>query len=160
MELDGNEAARPVLDAWTFLRGIEGRRRPDLTQAPTEVVRGPWRHLVWDEAGRVSRAFYAWCVLDQLREGLRRRDVFVPGSLDWGDPRAQLLQGAAWAAARPHVCRSLELPDQAAVALDWLGSALDQAYAEAEGSLSDQDLAWITDRRGLDIRWPPAVWTS
>ncbi len=150
LELDANEAGRPVLDAWEFLRAIEGRRGPDMRQAPVEVVRGAWRDLVWDEERRVSRTFYTWCVLDRLQDALRRRDVFVPGSLDWGDPRAQLLQGAAWIAARGHVCRSLELPDCAADALDRLRTALDEAYTEAERSLSDEDLAWITSHRGRD----------
>ncbi len=150
LELDANEAGRPVLDAWEFLRAIEGRRGPDMRQAPVEVVRGAWRDLVWDEERRVSRTFYTWCVLDRLQDALRRRDVFVPGSLDWGDPRAQLLQGAAWIAARGHVCRSLELPDRAADALDRLRTALDEAYTEAERSLSDEDLAWITSHRGRD----------
>jgi hypothetical protein len=90
LELDGNEASRPVLGAWTFVRGIEGRRRPDLTQAPTEVVRGPWRHLVWDDTGAVSRALYT-CVLDQRWDGRRRR-ILV--QLNRGESRHALARAA------------------------------------------------------------------
>ena len=150
LQLDGNEAGRAVLAAWAFLRDIEGRRTPDMSMAPTEVVRGPWRRLVWGAGRTVNRPYYTWCVLDRLRDALRRRDVFVPGSLDWGDPRAQLLQGETWTAARPHICRSLELPEQADEALRQLGAALDEAYAGAESAVTQPDLVCLTSRRGRD----------
>ncbi len=49
------------------------------------------------------------CLLEQLRAGLRRRDVFAMTSTRWGDPRAQLLEGPAWDAARGPALQALSL---------------------------------------------------
>ena len=45
--------------------------------------------------------------MDRMRAALRRRDLFATPSLRYADPRLGLLDGAAWEAARPAVCRSL-----------------------------------------------------
>ena len=55
----------------------------------------------------VDHRAYTFCVLDQLREALRRRDVFVTPSWRYADPRRNLLAGAEWEAARPIMCRTL-----------------------------------------------------
>ncbi len=33
------------------------------------------------------------CFLNKLQDGLRRRDIYVPQSERWGDPREKLLDG-------------------------------------------------------------------
>jgi len=59
--------------------------------------------------GSVNRAAYACCVLDRLRAGLRRRDVYVPKSIRWGDPRAELLPPETWDEQRDQTCEALAL---------------------------------------------------
>jgi hypothetical protein len=49
---------------------------------------------VLDEADRVNLRAYTFCVLDELRSALRRRDVFVTPSWRYADPRVGLLAGA------------------------------------------------------------------
>lgn len=46
-------------------------------------------------------------ILERLREALRRRDVYATTSRRWADPRARLLQGQAWEAARTGIATSL-----------------------------------------------------
>ncbi|MEU6409195.1 hypothetical protein [Microbispora sp. NPDC046933] len=55
--------------------------------------------------GAVDRDAYVLCVLEQLR----RRDVFAALSARWVDPRAQLLDGAAWQAVRADILAGLGL---------------------------------------------------
>ena len=97
----GTAEGRPVLEALAFLRRIEGQKQPDLADAPLEVVTRGWHPLVRGGDAWIDRRAHTFCVLEQLRLALRRRDVFVAPSARWGDPRAKLLQGRAWEAARP-----------------------------------------------------------
>jgi TnpA family transposase len=68
------------------------------------------------------------CALEALRDGLRRRDVYVAPSERYGDPRASLLAEPAWRSSRTDVCRSLSLPDAPGPFLERLGVELDAAY--------------------------------
>jgi hypothetical protein len=94
-------SGKPVLCALQFLSSIEPLRKPDMSQAPLEVVPSAWRRLVLGRDGQVNRPAYTLCVVERLQDSLRRRDVFVPGSERWSDPRAKLLRGAEWQAKRP-----------------------------------------------------------
>jgi len=65
-----------VLGEW-FDNQPRTPRRP-LDEIPTEVVTATWETYVVDaETGLVDRAAYTCCVLDQLRVGLRRRDIYI-----------------------------------------------------------------------------------
>jgi len=53
-------------------------------EVPLDVVSASWEPHVRDrDDGSVNRAAYACCVLDRLRVGLRRRYLYVPGSIRW-----------------------------------------------------------------------------
>jgi hypothetical protein len=86
---EGTAAGRPVLDALAFLRQVEGQRKPDLSDTPRGVVTRARRSLVRDADNRVVRHDYTLCVLDRLRDGLRRHDLFVTPSERWADSRAK-----------------------------------------------------------------------
>ncbi len=74
------------------------------------MVSATWKPHVRDRNdGTVNRAAYACCVLDRLRVGLRRRDLYVPGSIRWGDPRAELLPPETWDQQRDQACEALAL---------------------------------------------------
>ncbi len=147
---DGTEAARPVLDALAFLRGGEERREPRMRDAPLGVVTRPWRRLVLAPPRVVDRRFYTFCVLERLQDALRRRDVFTTPSERWGDPRAKLLQGAAWEAARTDVCRTLGRSADGGHELATLAHHLDEAYRQAMEGLPANTGARITAIGGHD----------
>ena len=90
----GGEAAEPVLAGLAFIRTCEGRRVIMQDETPAAVVTRSWRPLVFADADRLDKRAYTFCVLDKLRRGLRRHDIYVPGSRRWADPRAQLLSEA------------------------------------------------------------------
>lgn len=85
---------------------------------------------------------YVLCVLDGLYRALRRRDVYALGSIRWGDPRSNLLDGAAWQQARPQVLTALRLTDSVTSHLSDLAGRLDVAYlglAERLGPAGERD---------------------
>jgi TnpA family transposase len=160
ISLEGTQAGQSALRAWRFLasleaRSREGQRKPDMSQAPREVIPVAWKRLVVrsDKSGRdqqVDRRAYTLCVLEQIQDALRRRDVYVGASERWGDPRAKLLQGAAWQAIRPQICRTLQRQADAAPELDRLSALLDEAYRRTAANLPDNAAVRIETHAGKD----------
>ena len=128
IRFEGARAGQPVLQALEFLHGIEGCSKPKMEDAPREVVNRGWQRLVFEKDAQIDRRFYTFCVLERLQDSLARRDVWVSPSERWGNPRAKLLQGVSWEAARPQVCRTLDLAQAPGPALETLTAQLDAAY--------------------------------
>src|SRR5439155_1161852 len=100
--------------------------------------------------GTVDRAAYACCVLDRLRVGLRRRDVYAPGSVRWGDPRAELLWPETWEQRREQACEDLALDTDPVRVVANLAQTLDSAWRRtADGMSANPDLR-IEHRDGAD----------
>ena len=134
-----------VLEAIESLRALEGRAgRVSAATVSLKVVSGRWRRLVLANPqlgeNEVDRRAYAFCVLEALQAALNRRDVFVSRSGRFTDPRAKLLQGPAWTAARPEICAGLSLDPAPQRALEQLSAQLDSAYRETAERL-DANLA-------------------
>jgi hypothetical protein len=97
-----------------LLAGLDYLRRstassPDEEKAPLGAVPSKWRRHVGDGRSAIEQRAYTFCVLDQLRTALKRRDVFVTPSWRYADPRSALLAGTEWQATRPMICRTLGL---------------------------------------------------
>ena len=148
---EGTRSAAPVLDAVDFLRELEGRAgRPAMGEAPVGALSPAWERLALAGGSGPSRRPYTFGVLDELLGSLRRRDVFVPGSGRWDDPRAKLLQGERWEAARPSVCRALgraPSPDDELAALQ---AELDEAYRRTAANLDANDAVRVERTAGRD----------
>ena len=140
IDFESTVSARPVLDAYQALgRWLDERphatRLPD-AEVPLAVVNTSWRPHVSDrEDGTVNRAAYACCMLDQLRMGLRRRDVYAPASTRWGDPRADLLSPDAWQTQRDQACEDLALDPDPTTVVAQLARALDDAWRRTAAGL-------------------------
>ncbi len=140
---------RAVLEAVRQLPGLLGRKLVGAEAIADGLVTGSWRRLVFPgsspsdprraavagAAGLVDRRAYAVCVLEHLHRALRRRDVFAVESDRWGDPRARLLDGAAWARAKPEALAALRLPERPEAHLDALAQSLDAAYRDVAARL-------------------------
>ena len=85
-----------------------------------------------DQDGNISRRAYTLCILQQLQDNLRRRDIFVPESDRWSYPRRKLLRGAEWDSKRSQVCRSLSLLNDGDKDLKGREQQLDAAYRNRE----------------------------
>jgi TnpA family transposase len=128
LDLHATDAGEPILDALDALQRTARQRRLTPQELPTELIPRHWRALVEPEPGRIDRAAYTMCALEALRDGLRRRDVYVARSERYGDPRASLLDAPTWNASRADVCRSLSLPETPEPFIKRLGAELDAAY--------------------------------
>jgi hypothetical protein len=89
IEFHATESGEPILDAMRALKRHEGRRKLTPGMLPTQFVPRPWQALVEPEKGRVDCAAYTMCTLEELRDGLRRRDVYVTPSERFADARAR-----------------------------------------------------------------------
>ncbi len=116
--------------------------------APLEVARGVWRPIVEPKPGQVDHRAYTLCVLERLRDALRKRDVFVKASRRWRDPRAQLLAGDEWQAARSWVCRSLGRSADPEPELALLREELDLAWRRTAEDLPTNTALAIEERDG------------
>lgn len=146
----GTHDGEPVLNALAFLKSIEGQRKPDMTKAPRAVIPRSWRRWIIGEADTVDRHSYTVCVLEQLQDRLRRRDVFVSPSERWGNPRLKLLRGEQWRSLRGQVCRLLGRDASAANELEQLGTQLDDCYRRTIAALPDNPNVTIERRHGHD----------
>ena len=123
-----------VLAALESLPGLLGRRKVVPAEIDAGLLAGSWKRLVLAspdaEPGCVDVKAYALCVLEGLHRMLRRREVFAVNSSKWGDPRAKLLDGAAWERVRPVVLASLGLPGGPGEHLAARAALLDGTYRE------------------------------
>ena len=147
---EGSPSAKPLLDAWHFLQQQEqpGRGRPKWSAAPPAVIPKSWSRRVFPGKGEVNPPAYTLCVLDRLHQALRRREVFVPSSERYGDPRAELLRGEAWEAARGSVARALDRSTDPAVELNRLHQQLHAAYTEVSANLAHNTALQLLDEGG------------
>jgi hypothetical protein len=83
-------------------------------------------------------------VLDRLKDALRRREIFVTPSLRYADPRLGMLEGAAWEAVRPQVCRALQRSANGAEELERLAQLLDMTYRRVAAALPQNTAVTIT----------------
>ena len=147
---EGAPSAKPLLDAWHFLQAQEasGRGRPKWAAAPRALVPKSWARQVFPGQDEVNPAAYTLCMLDRLHQALRRREIFVATSERYGDPRAELLRGEAWEAARESVARALDRSLDPAVELARLQAQLRTAYAEVSESLPHNTALQVVQQDG------------
>lgn len=150
VEFEAAPAGVPVFRSIEFLRSIEGQTKPDMSGAPLEIVSKAWRRLTEDEDGRIDRRAYTLCAVKKLQESLRRRDVYIPGSERWGDPRAKLLQGQEWESIRPKVCETLGHEKTAKAELSELERLLDENYKRTAERLPNNPAVRIEEQNGTD----------
>ena len=127
-------AGKPVMEAIEYVRTVlDEKRRPG--PLPMAFVPDSWMRQVRDENDALDMTGYRLCLLDRMRAAIRRRDLFVGRSFRYTDPRQGLLEGAAWEAARPAVCRTLGVSSQANEELQRLSQRLDQTFRHTATNL-------------------------
>lgn len=136
LQFGASPSGAPVAAALDWLRVNANRTKPP-NDAPREVISKAWKSHVLGEGDRVNLRAYIFCVLDELRSALRRRDVFATPSWRYADPRAGLLAGAEWEAARPIICRTLGLASDPQPVLATLSEELDRTYRQVAARLPE-----------------------
>lgn len=100
-------------------------------------------------AASVDRAAYTFCLLEQFHRHIKHRNVFVESSSKWRDPRAHLLTGASWEAAREAGLNALGLPVEPAGMLADHVTVFDAAYREVAARLDADTPATVDDEGKL-----------
>jgi TnpA family transposase len=142
------DGSQEIVTALQRLPTLLGRKKVRKEEIAAGLVTGAWRRLVYAETagepGVVDHRAYAFCVLEHFQRALHRRDVFALQSDRWGDPRARLLEGAAWQETRPAILTALRLPEQPDQHLDELADKLDAAYRDLAARLPDHPALELT----------------
>ena len=134
----------PTLAVLAALPDVLEGRKADPSQVDLSVLSPAWQRLI-GTAGEIDRRAYTVAVMDAVHKVLRRRDIFVVGGRRWGDPRARLLNNAAWEATRDETLRALQLPEEPADHLDGARQSLDLRYRAAADQLADHSAVRIDD---------------
>ena len=98
----------------------------------------------------IDRKAYTICIVERLQEALRRHKLFVSPSERWSDPRAKLLQGAAWEAVRGQVCQTLERKEKPEETLSALQAELHTAYQHTQANFATNTAVRIERQESLD----------
>lgn len=162
-----NSDGEPVVAAFNWLRSNIMLKKPG-NDAPLELVGKSWQKHVRRDDNSFDLHAYTFCVLSELQTSLRRRDVFVEPSWRYADPRAGLLKGDEWEAARPLICRTLGLsaasPEPTLTAM---AAELDRTYRAVAARLPDNHAVRFdttSDKQDLVLsprhNWNRFVWMS
>jgi TnpA family transposase len=141
-------AGKQVLIAVDYLKSLQGRRKPQLNDAPLDIVDAGWKRLVVDQAGNVNQPAYTLCVMERLQDRLRRRDIYVEEGERWSDPRAKLLQGPEWEAKRMHICRTLGHSASPDDVIERFHAELDATYRRVSARFADNDSVRVEYKDG------------
>lgn len=130
IEFEATPAGQPTLMAWNFLkdRELDGRKNK-FENAPVVGISANWnRVVIKGSVNKVNPCAYNFWSIKKMIEGIKSHDIYVADSEKYGDPREQLLQGAAWDAIKPQVLRTLDWSSAADDALRILSDELNTAY--------------------------------
>ncbi len=141
-------AGNPTLTAVDYLKGLHGRRKPRLDDAPLDIVDAGWQRLVIDKTGEVSQPAYTLCVMERFQDRLRRRDIYVEAAERWSDPRAKLLQGAEWETKRTNICRTLGHSTSSDDVVKGLRAELDATYRRVSDRFTDNEAVRVEHKDG------------
>jgi TnpA family transposase len=162
IEFGATAEAAPVLAAMRRMPALLGsRRKLSVADIDEALVQGSWKRLVFGSPprpdGTVDKNAYVFCVLTQFHRHLRRRDIYAEASARWRDPRAQLLDGEAWANAKGAVLTALSLPESPDELLADHARVLDDAYREVGGRLSEDSALSVDDDGRLHVERLQAI---
>ncbi len=132
-------AGEITMRAFNYLIVMGLSRKQILEEPPLDIITKPWKRLVFDSEGQVTKRGYTLCFLEKLQDALRRRDIYAENSDRWGDSRAKLLQGPEWKAKRIQVCRALGHPANPQKAITKLIHQLDVTYKQVSNKFNDND---------------------
>lgn len=154
VSFDATTTTDSALAAIKHLAAVEAGQAV-LSDGPTSHVGKHWIALVFRDDGPLDAGAYTLCMLDALRLAIRRRDVFVPDALRWGDPRRLLLDKTSWKRNGASVKRALDLDGGPRRLLARLSRELDDAYIHAGEVVAAEPGLIAADRTHERFKVPP-----
>ena len=135
IQFSGTQGAKPIIDALNFLKSLEVENKRSMDGAPLKLIDNNWKKYIFTENNAIDRQAYTFCFIDQFRDALSRREVFVNGSFRYADPRTGILSGDDWLSERLQVCRAIGRSTDSEKEIEILSSQLDKAYRSLESNL-------------------------
>lgn len=129
IHFSASPAGKAIVEALSYLSKNHHKRQFDET-VPIEIVNKIWHQYVFPESNKktVDPRAYTFCVMDQLRTALKRRDVFVHPSWRYADPRSGLLSGTEWEAVKQMISCTLGYSSDPKPVLEQIAFELDHTY--------------------------------
>ena len=159
LEFSSNNAVwRPVLDALDWIKKMrcEGRRVASQSEAPMGVVPFKWQSSVIDTQGRVNIISFELCVLVQLRECIRGKEIWVVGADRYRNPDDDLPKD--FEDRRDDYYNSLNLQQDAKTFVAGVKAELEQELRLLNDDIPKNDkvrLRWSGDNRILITPFKP-----
>ncbi len=130
ISFESSLAGEAMLRALNYLCEQEGSSKKTCENAPLEIITKPWKRLVMEADGKINKQAYTLCILEQLQDKLRRRDIYVENCEHWSDPRKKLLSGTEWEQNKLQICRTLGHSIDSEVVVKKLTATLHNAYQQ------------------------------
>ena len=154
-----NKVWRPILDALTLIVRLneEGRRYAPAALAPDGSIPRKWREIVIDGRGRLNVISYELCVLTQLRERIRAKEIWVEGADRYRNPDDDLPKD--FPERRNAYYASLNLTQDAKAFTQSVRMQLEQELLQLNATLPNNDkvrLRWSGENRISITPFKPA----
>jgi TnpA family transposase len=145
-----NDLWRPILEALDLIArlGEQGRRFIAAAEAPVGSIPKKWRATVLDEQGRLNVVSYEICVLSQLRDCIRSKEIWVVGADRYRNPDDDLPKD--FSARRQDYYAQLHLPQDAKAFVASVRAQLEEELHLLNVTLPDNDkvrLRWSGETR-------------
>jgi len=154
-----NGSWQPILEALQLIIrwNNEGRRFMPAELAPTGTIPGKWRDTVVDDHGRLNVISYEICVLTQLRERIRAKEIWIVGADKYRNPDEVLPQD--FEERRGAYFKGLGLPLDAQVFIAGVRKQLEEELHLLNATMPDNAgvrLNWRGDNRIRVTPFAPA----
>ncbi|GMU26342.1 MAG: hypothetical protein AMXMBFR16_12470 [Candidatus Uhrbacteria bacterium] len=158
-----NNVHRPVIRALELLkRYLDSRHHyypADVEVLIDGVIRPGWREIIVerdvDGQERVNRVNYEFCVLQVLREKLRRKEIWIEGADRYRNPEDDLPKD--FDAQRDAYYAALHLPQAADTFIADLQNRMTKALTALDTTLPKNEAVTILAKQGGWIRLSPLV---
>jgi hypothetical protein len=154
-----NEVWRPILNALALIVRLneEGRRYAPAALAPDGSIPRKWKEIVIDGRGRLNVISYELCVLTQLRERIRAKEIWIEGADRYRNPDDDLPKD--FPERRNAYYAGLNLTQDAKAFTQSVRTQLEQELLELNTTLLDNDKVrprWSGDNRISITPFKPA----
>jgi TnpA family transposase len=149
----GNDKRKPLLEGLALIAKHSDSQKTYISEKlPEDLPTGAWEGALVEEGPkgpRIRRRALEVCVLSQLEEALKCKEVWVQGAYQFRDPDKDLPQD--WDEKRPHYYKRLNLPLSSKTFVETLKSELEQSLRKANEYQSGRD----KDAGGPEVRRTP-----
>ena len=154
-----NEIWRPILDALALIIRLNeaGRRFAPMDLAPEGSIPRKWRDTVIDQTGRMNIISFELCVLAQLRDRIRSKEIWVAGADRYRNPDDDLPKD--FSSKRDYYYAGLKLTQDAGAFCQSVRDQLEQELLHLNATLPTNEkvrLRWSGESRISITPFEPA----